>query len=41
MTAHAIIAGRLYWVKTPGFEGPVIAAHGCDAIASVIERVMA
>lgn len=40
MSAHPILAGRLYWVKTPAWEGPVVAGNGADAIASVIERVL-
>lgn len=40
MTAHPIIAGRLYWAKCDLYEGPVIAANAADAICRLIDMVL-
>lgn len=39
MSATPIIPGRLYRVRGAGMDLDVIAAHGCDAICSVLARV--
>ena len=39
MSATPIIPGRLYRVRGCGLDLNVIAAHGCDAICSVLARV--
>lgn len=38
MSATPIIPGRLYRVRVAGMDLDVIAAHGCDAICSVLAR---